>query len=390
MHIKRNALVLRGGLIIIGLLVLAGCNRGTQGIFATIEVEEKTATSNLVDNTSIGGLVKTQISAEQYVVLAGTKVFTRTTAGSNWGEIGSPSGLNAIALGGIDTNADEVAEEVYAAFFDSGADRYYIYSLTAVSGGGLRWDRVTDTSAWNPATGDQITGMAGVGDYLLVSVTDVSVDGDAANSKVLYRYGSGLGAPDVVGNFRDSLRDAARFGTAVVIVGRNTLAAHTSDIDNTNFTGFTDIPNASGVGVIPSSAPPGVDLFGVTTLSGNVYTSPDGLTWTIAEGSLDRSFSDLTWVEEQGGFLVVGSKTDEIQNTTRRGYYEVTISGAGPAYSLSYTNDIGDNYTGSELAISAIERFQYYPDGTLFALTAGKGLWRTVYPATGEPRWTWE
>ncbi|MFW5694280.1 MAG: hypothetical protein ACOCYB_03870, partial [Alkalispirochaeta sp.] len=40
------------GVMLLAAVLITGCTRGSQGIFATIEVEEKTKTSNLVDNTS--------------------------------------------------------------------------------------------------------------------------------------------------------------------------------------------------------------------------------------------------------------------------------------------------------------------------------------------------
>ncbi|MFO8042285.1 MAG: hypothetical protein R6U25_03705, partial [Alkalispirochaeta sp.] len=62
------------GVVLLALLVISGCTRGSQGIFATIEVEEETKTSNLVDNTSASALVRADLgSGERFVVRAGSK-----------------------------------------------------------------------------------------------------------------------------------------------------------------------------------------------------------------------------------------------------------------------------------------------------------------------------
>mgnify|MGYP001223701200 CR=1 FL=1 len=397
MHVRRNDTLFRI-VAVAGLAIasLAGCTRGTQGIFATIEVEEKTDTSNLVDNTTVSALVRTAIGgSDRYVVLAGTKVFTRETASSSWSEVGGPSGLAAVQLAGInsDSSADTVVEEVYAVFFDSAAAEYHLYSLQA-SGTGVAWNEVADTSVWQASDGYQVTGLVGAGDRMFMSVSRNPDASDAADKqRELWSIAAGPAVPVVLGGFSDSLRDAAYDGTNLVVVGRGTLIARTTDI--TAASSLTDISasvtNAKGVGAFPSGlSGTGNDAFAIVTLDGTVSVSTDGgSTWTEADGSLsDRSLSDIAWVAHRGMF-VVGTRSETDFGTTRRGYYEATAT-AGSPYSFSFTNDIGDSYSGSELAVSAITFFEYFSDNTLFALTNGKGLWRTVYPTTGTTTWQWE
>jgi hypothetical protein len=381
----------RRAILVAAVLVVAlsGCSRGTQGIFATIEIEEKTNTSNLVDNTTINALVRTE---DRLVVLAGTKVFSRLTDGSDWGEIGSPGGLTGTQLAGVnaDGSSDGIVDEVYGVFFDSGNDRFYMYRLDTAS---LSWTAV-DTAKWDPGTGDEITGMLDVHDRMLLSVTR-NTDGN----RELLSFGAGLSGPVVLGDFRGSLTDAAWNGSAGVVVSRNNLMGHVSDLGTA---GALTVPalgsgvtNVTGVGAFPDYFvdPEGsATSFAVTTLNGTIWVSTSGVagSWVKADGELStRSFSDIEWVENVE-VLVTGTRPDPDLNTSSRGYFE-SIAPRDSDYTLSLTNEIASSYTGSELSTAAITRFRYYPDiNTLFALTNGLGLWSGVYSSPRNPSWTWE
>lgn len=388
------------GAVLLALLTISSCTRGTQGIFATIEVEEKTKTSNLVDNTSASALVRADLGNDElFVVRAGSKLFTRSVSGSDWSALSAPSGYLPVFLAGIDTDspADGVVEEVYAVFFDSDRDRDQVYQLEEDGGGSLTWQPVADT-VWDPAGGERITGFEGAGDRLLLS----SSDGQ------LYSIGSGPGTPVDLGSFsvdddRGIRAVATDAGGNTVIVGdtvhvTNDLTALGSLTD-----AATEIEHGRGVTVFPSSLSTGdaLDTFLLVTLDGRVFTSDDGNSWNDAESDSnipsDRSFAGVAWVDHRAR-LAVGTisyaGTDPDVDTSARGYYEVTGSSGGSGYSFSFTNDdISDNYRGSELSASGIARFVYYADNsTLFALTHGRGLWRTNYESddVGGPEWFWE
>jgi hypothetical protein len=376
--------------VILGIVLvvtLSGCSRGTQGIFATIEIEEKTNTSNLVDNTTINALVRTD---DRIIVLAGTKIFSRLTAGNNWGEIGSPGGLTGTHLAGVnaDGSSDGIVDEVYAVFFDSRSNRYFMYSLDTSS---LAWTAV-DSATWDAGSGDAITGMLDVHDRMLLSVTR-SADG----TRELLSFGAGLSGPVVLGSFAGSLTDAAWNESSGVVIARNNLMGHLSDLGTA---GALTVPalgagvtNVTGVGAFPDSVVGGGAIsFAVTTLNGEIWVSTSGTagSWVKANGGLStRSFSDVDWVDNVE-VLVIGTRPDPDLNTSSRGYFE-SVTPTGSDYTLSITNDIAGSYTGSELSTAAITRFRYYEDiNTLFALTNGLGLWRGVYSAPRNPSWTWE
>lgn len=396
-HTVRNLTISLLG--ILAILVLAGCTQGTQGIFATIEAEEETTTSNLVDNTSVTALVRVTVDGtDRYVVLAGQKTFYRNAADAAWSEVPGGTG-GAFHLAGVDTDgaADRHAEEVYAFFYDSGDAEYHLYRLVTSGGDGPEWSEVTDTTAWNPADGYEVSGMRGIGDTLLLSVTrNPGADDAAAKNRELWSVaggGPGLSAPVVLGDFPASLRDAARNGNAAIAVGAETFIARISDVNTAG--SLTDISgsvkNAVAVGAFPSSlSGGGSDAMAIVTLEGTIWVSTDdGASWNQATGSLSsRSLSDIAWLSDRNIF-VVGTRSDTGFGTIRRGYYEATASGSAP-YSFSFTSDLGNSYDGSELAIAAVSFFEYFPQAdTLFSLTNGTGLWSAVYDG-GNPDWKWE
>ncbi|MFW5827698.1 MAG: hypothetical protein ACOCU4_06385 [Alkalispirochaeta sp.] len=409
------------GVLVAVVLVITGCTRGTQGIFATIEVEEETKTSNLVDNTSATALVRTSIGVddggERFVVQAGTKIFTREdSAGAEWTAISSPSDQIPTFLAGIDTDspADGTVEAVYAVFFDSEADRDYLYELDD-SDGSLSWSRDSDTigtDVWNPDEG-RIRGLEGVGNRLILAADNGERSDDDEYQQRLYSFGldgtNDLTGKTELGTFNADdrgIRAAATNAAGDLVVIGNTVH-FTDDAGSAGLSESSDssgdpIENGRGVTVFPSTFDSGdpTDTFLLVTLDGALYTSSDGNSWTTAEGNIpDRSYSGVAWVDH-AELLVLGTLSyegDDIEgSTTARGYYEVTSTSTGAPYTLDFSkDDISDNYDGSELATSGIARFSYYPKrGTddsalLFALSHGRGLWRTSYGSAG-PEWFWE
>ena len=385
------------------LVVLSGCTRGTQGIFATIEVEEATDTSNLPDAVSPTALVYTDISDSggRYLVLANGRIWQRDGVdGSSWSGLATPASRRAKFMAGLDTDADGVSEEAYAVFDDGDGNGTLLYTLQAGGGGegDLSWSAVSTILS----AGESITGMRGIGDRVLASTSSSSGDS-------LISWGTNGTAEEDHGTFADGgLRDAARAsGNQVVAVGRTTLVGVVADITSTTSPGkdvVTDsaaIVNAYGVGLIQDAS--NNELFAVATLDGDVYVqtptdaaAPTSDAFVQASGSIDsRAFSDIARIESVTGEERVAVSVFDPAGSLSEiadGYREAEVTGTGTGITLDFTSDIGDSYRGSDLARTGIGFMEYISGSdTLFALTVGTGLWRTTYPSTGaNPDWNWE
>lgn len=384
--LQKNALLLGFALLV---LVFSGCTEGERGIFATIAIEEEIKKNNLVDNASITGVVKTDIGGnEEYVAVVGTKVFSRSTTGSDWDEISGPGSRLAQYIGGIDTDApgnDEMglAEEVYVVYQSSTSQDGVVY-------------RLTDSNGWELAfapSGSFVDGMIGINDTLFVSTNDGNVyvwDGTANIVGV-------DPTATISSGFNDGVRDGVEYGVAgdFYILGKSGLLSYipAGFTSATAFNVTSDSPQSRGIGTATYDG----GIIAVTDADGSIFISdqvPADTTadWSLA-GGLSRPASDIVWVDVlnngSGGFLV-STNSDAIRGETGRGYYEADLSGSGGSYSLAFDNELGNNYEASDLAVASINRIKHFGNGVVFALTGGLGLWSTVYPPTGEPEWDWE
>ncbi len=375
------------------LIVLAACTRGTQGIFATIEQEEETATSNLVDDATIVALVRAEVGTEtRFVAIAETEVYSRLETSSDWSEISAPSGRLAQFLSGIDSDSDGTVDEVYAVFQNVDSSDTDLFALQS----DRSWSEV-DLSGSGVADGDMITGLFSVGDELLMSVRDA---GYSSGEIPILRLQSGPTLVNTITGFNDDIRDGiVSDADDLYIVGRSNLVAKVDAATPTVADALTGsspgIKNAAGVGY--RSIADGGPLIAVVDTDANVYLS-DGTNWQTISSGLDRSFSDIEWVPEIGtdGAFVVGTWSGPAEDTNRDGYYHALITAgssvAAEDYAFSFADDLGSNYNGSTLSISGVNQFRYFDNGLLFVLTFGRGLWRTTYVdgASDPGDFTWE
>lgn len=384
----------------VGLIFLAfsGCSEGERGIFATIAIEEEIKKNNLVENASISGLVKgTFNGTERYVVIAGTKVFSRSVSGSDWKEIKAPGSRLAQFIAGryaspdtAGVGGDEPAapvDEVYVVYQSGSSTSNGVYRLN----NSLGWELV-----YTPSD-TYIDGMIGIDNVIFVSTRD--------NKLLAWKNNPVSEPPDQPGlsGFNDGIRDGVRNGTQAdtkdyYLIGKSTYIARVkNDLSALNpMNGSFGGLQPRGIGY--SSYDGGI--LAVADLDGPVYiaqsnTDPadvNTLTWNNA-GSPGRPTSDVIWISNinggTGGFLV-STASDAIRNEQGRGYYEATISGTTGTYALGFDNDLGNNYEASDLAIASISQFSHFGNGVVFALTGGLGLWSTVYPDSANPTWRWE
>ncbi len=380
------------GYIVLILVVFSGCSEGERGIFATIAIEEEIKKGNLVENASISGLVKgTFDNDDRYIVVAGTKVFGRFEPGNDWSEIKAPGSRLAQYITGRYSTAgtanlggDEPAaavNEVYVVYQSGSSADNAIFRLND----NLGWDLV-----YTPSD-TYIDGMIGIDDVVFVSTRNGGLFAwDTAVSET----------PDYsIAGFNDGLRDGVRVDATgdFFLVGKSAfLARLDSGFSNLEEFSTTDnSPQPRGIGYSDFDG----GILAVTDMSGAVYIADadddpqsGAAKWNNA-GSPGRLASDIVWVSNLNGgtgAFLVSTASDAIRNERGRGYFEAAISGTVGDYSLSLTNEVGNNYEASDLAIASINHFRHYGNGVVFALTSGRGLWSTVYPDSANPTWRWE
>lgn len=403
--------------VLLSVTLFVACDQGTVGIFATIEAEEKITTRNLVDNASIVGLVLATVDGtERYFAMANNKVFHREKTGVDWNTIENPAGYLGQFIAGVNTDGTtEADEEVYAVFADVNAGDYAVFRL----GSDLSW---IANPVYAP-DGVSITGMVGWdrasdgGSGVLISQKS-----DTDGVRTFYSWsGAVSGTPgathakgaSVLTN-GDDLRDIAITanettagaggitGEIAFIVG---LAGGTFYIPMTDLgtaeTAYEALEFESGV-LFTNQRGAGVrvgdgaddDVIALVDRSDNISISDDnGATWQRIDSGTGRSYTDILWVPQIGdsGAFVVGTETRELENTVRRGYYHAFLTGTTGDYGFTMSNDLGNNYDGSDLAVSAIDSFRLFDTNQLFALTYGLGLWSTRYTeGSTTPTWTWE
>ncbi len=378
----------------LALLALSGCSEGERGIFATIAIEEEIKKGNLPENTSISGLEWGTVNGQDtYVAGVGIKVFTRSVDGGNWDEKRSPGNrLAAFVAGRYATNGaglggDAItgpADEIYVVFQEDESDGSAIYRLASDGS----WSQVYTSSA-------TISGMVGVDDVIFVT----TVDDDLLiwSSAVSSSPDNTLAwAIDGTGGIRDGVRNGAD-GNVYYLVGTDGSMVHINAA-RTTLTPMTE-PGASELGGIGYSDYNGDSIIAVTDADGEIFLADTSVgssspTWISGADLNGRRSRDIQWISNRNRFLVTTLQYHRDDDPLPRGYYEGEVTGSDNNYSISgLSNDHGNTYNASELAVSSINKFRHFEVSgadIVFALTYGKGLWSTAYPSTGDPEWRWE
>ncbi|MFA7567476.1 MAG: hypothetical protein WCY01_10650 [Alkalispirochaeta sp.] len=400
---NRRPQLLLFSITIVLVLALSGCSEGELGIFSTIAIEEATKKNNLVDNATTSGLVKGLFNGtERYVVKAGTKVFTRPVSGNDWTEISAPGGRLALFVAGRNDTAtpaglggDEptaAVGEVYAVYQSGSSDDTAVYRLS----GNLAWTQ----AVYTPPSGTKINGMIGVDNVVFVSTFTSPTD------QKLLAWSDEIGSVPTVAitGFNDAIQDGVRaggVGSDYYLVGKSSVLAHVGTGPATTATPFnttTTSPQPRGIAYSDHGGGGGI-LAVADRVDGRIFVAPAPTTpgslpssWKLA-GTVGRPATDIIWVSKLNGStgaFLVGTASDAIFKNDGRGYYQGTISGTIGTYTISLTNDLGNNYKASDLAVSSILQFRHFGKGTVFALTGGRGLWSTAYPDSADPTWRWE
>lgn len=404
------------------VVVLAGCTRGTQGIFAELEQEEKIFSNNLGEGP-IAELVVSSIDGEDsYVVRKGIRLFWRPVSGEGdlpgegrWQDLAPPPGARSAAQFLAVANG-----ELYAVFVrESNMD----FGLFQREGDFWSEDLLNESLVHRHITGMAVVPGGGSDDDLLV-VTAYNRTADSNDERRERRLivGPQEDSP-VVHTFDPTGGDdlqrvvvtddgPAGAGVATVWMQGNGLwhmpLSELSGAANTiNQAGAP--AGTSDIAVFSGSTTD--DWLVAVTLRGDVWLSrpQDGASisgWRSSENeepAAQRSgtaFSTIAVVRnaegDEPGLAVLGTRSQ--RNTLARGFFDASITPSSDGRPEMRIREPRGNYSSTQMRTSGVERFVVDTtevtgiDGVrLFALTPNLGLFRADgYSGNAEDRWITE
>jgi len=361
-------------LIVALVFALSGCtDTGLDPIFFTLATErELIEDKGLAENITVWEIVKV---GNRYYLAADT-LYTRTESGSKWEEVSPPESGARCAT--VEVYIDSFSDEyLYAGFFSMSGAEYGLYRTDANPPSKGDWDN----TAFNAVVVDKPIGMIKTaGANLYVTVADTSV---SPQEYFLYEsdfLGTTFSALTFDINPTAPITDIVvypgpeRWVTAGPNLYSDTVAPPPDFTQHSGEVGYPSITEGKVYsGLLYSSDKLKMYL---STKDGKIW-SYDG-TWTSsAEIEVDDDpvrFTHFVELETTSSDIYVGSQGG--------GYF---ILGAGSIDSITRYAD----YDISVMRNGSINRFLADPTpnpDTLFACTAGAGLWRADYES---PDWVW-
>ncbi len=344
-------------------LFLVACDRGTVGIFASIEREEKTIQSNLPKEQTVSGFTE---AGNAYFVAIGPRIWTRSTtvesgADEPWETIPVPTGAGEYVAAGVASSGSIVV----AAFVGEAG------SVIAVR------DAAVETSEWETVTHDlvgQIVALLSAGDKVFVverrsggvhflhhldltaSPTVAELDLPGANPRVLgVAFGAG----------------AYWFVTSDTVIKSDDLAA--DPFFNDVFSTPGGITNIGGITVTDGGAV--VVSSNAEAAAGKVAYSTDGGTmWAESGVAADTRFPPVAAI---GDTVYLGA---------RRGVYTLAVSDLGGTPAVA----TGQAYESAALRnAEVLGGFFAAPNGDDIFILTNQGLWRRNVD-DDSVSWIWE
>jgi hypothetical protein len=383
-------------------VTITACERGSVGIFASLEREELIKKGNLPENAPVTGMVRVAPgsgSAKYYASLG--SVFTREAGAKdspNWDRIDAPG---AMGDGATALDIAALGDTVYVSYTGVDGDDFGLFELD------------TSNDSWTNTGYDR--GQV---------VELITLDGDQNGSDELYAVTEdGTNKYDLVyGPQRDPDGDGNPGQTIIDDTTRIVDGSYDGVSGEVIFISSTKIysgaaPTSLNSGESPDSFDPGnimdanEDLAGIlydpgagsdrpgglyiASAKGVIYFN-DGSGWTKSNQTSSSAYTDLAVFPqldgtETGGVVVGLSNTGQDADT---GYRELPGGGV---------NDIAEpapksNYLSGDISNATVSGF-YVDDETspnlLFAFTEGRGLWRARYADKNgnlqkDPFWSWE
>jgi hypothetical protein len=386
------------------LALLAGCVDYQEGLFASIEREERIPESNLPKESSVFGMVKAD--GKYYVSLG--KLYERSTSGGDWDSIAPPPGFgDSLARDIVDIDpTDDAVGPIYVAYNDYELNGSGVFVL----------DTTTDTwGSGNLYTGgneiEDIQDLFSVNGELFMSVRD-----SGKNYDLLWYDTSGPSWKVIV---NDQTRIIAGTFAATVPVGGNVAGNSYVFLSRTDvyhiaegsLTGSPTLSSETPESAFGASPFDNNEDFGgilydttnndlyISSRQGHIYYS-DGGGWTKSSNESERPYTGMAFFpqldgNEPTGGVVVGIQ--DLQGSNRQteegGYYELPGGGVG-----SIVAPEGNGYATTDMSETTVIDFFVDTEpspNALFVLTQGQGLWRGEYGNSSgalfpDPQWTHE
>ena len=325
--------VLRTGVALLALLMLAGCSDNEQAIFFFIENEEKQVDYSLPNETTILGMARVTIALDDhYFASSGGALWRRKITENDWTQLPRPAGagwctalvafpfdgkLYAGGLAGLYTAAPAVSP-VWTSVAAAGSDQ--IVALFA-PGGGSMFAVTFDGSA-----------------YGLLSSADGSTWGTAGLA--------GLSRPITQVTWDGAV-------TYYAVVGQAIYSGPAGAVTNAQ---------------TPPSLASGDWFEGIHWANARLYLATNQ--------GMAFSGSPVSWTDTKdlGGSGVGLHRIRSVGSNVLFGTYEDGFYFTGASLDVTALTRIPD-FTATELYNGQV--IDFYDDGsTVFALTAGSGLWR--------------
>ncbi|TVR59084.1 MAG: hypothetical protein EA426_08220 [Spirochaetaceae bacterium] len=343
-------------------LFLAGCDRGTVGIFASIEREEKTIQSNLPKDQTVTGFTEADGA---YFVAIGPRIWRRSTTDVGdepWDTIPVPTGAGEYVAAGVASSGSIVV----AAFVGEAG------SVIAVR------DAADESNEWEWATANlvgQVDTLLSAGDAVFVVENRTGVghffhhvnltDADDPTTDELALPGQ---QPRVL--------DATFDGTTYRFVTSNAVlsSAEPNVAPTVVATAPGGITNIGGIAVTEDGTlVVSSDVVSSDSAGKVAYSTDGGTSWTESGVAADVRFPSVA---------VIG---DTVYLGARRGVYTLPVTGLEGTPAVA----TGQAYESAALRnASVLGGFFEASDEDIFILT-NKGLWRRNVD-DDSVSWIWE
>lgn len=359
-------------------LALLGCQDPVTGIFHHLALQQPTVDRNLANDITIGGIARWE---DRYLVAAG-KMWSRPvdTAEGSWTQMKTEYAKKTVALLPlVRWQPDDDPWLLAGARFVKDDS----FALLQATGSQIR----TDTIDWSPVRDLKVSSREVIGlftpdaDESVLFVVVADARGAERSYTLLSATARSAGDPDLTVEIRD-LSDPV---DAVATDGNGTYwAVAGSDLYTGTLGGLTksDTPSPEGSEIFRGVLHVGESILMLSGSRGTLWRSLDGgVTWPEPhETRVDDQTVPLTGVTPVERTALIG--------TDGFGYYTAAVDGDLSVTRLPLTTE--------PIYQASIRSFWVDPETaggkrTVFALTAGDGLWSTtVAPGELPGRWQLE